>query len=187
MAFGVAALSANAMLVAMFRPPTLKTREETDWSKTSVPERVVIELRESASELASTSVPAETDVAPVKVFAAERVSVPRPAFVKAPLTPLRELPAPVALPMLPASVTLFPLVSKVSVPDAIVMPPVIAPRPLVMSVVAPVAQRIVPPLEMRPPGLSPKLVLTVPGRTVKAPVEANSRPPVKVLAPVRVT
>ena len=171
----------------MFRPPTLKTRDETDWSKTSEPERLVIELRESASELARTSVPAETEVAPVKVLAAERVSVPRPDFVKAPLMPLRPLPAPVTLPMLPARVTLLPLVSKVSVPDAIEMPPGIAPTPLVISVVAPVAQRIVPPLEIRPPGLRPKLTLRVPGRMVRPPVEVSCRPPVKVFEPVSVT
>ena len=171
----------------MFRPPTLKIREETDWSKTSVPTRDVIELRAKASLLDRLRVPAAMEVAPVKVLAALRVSVPRPALVKVPLIPLREPPAPVTLPIVPASRTLFPLVSKVSVPEGIEMPPGIAPAPLVISVVAPVAQRIVPPLATRPPALAPKLALTVPGSTVRPPVEVSCRPPVNVFVPVRVT
>ena len=82
--------------------------------------------------------------------------------------------------------TLLPLVSKVVVAPK-PMPPTIAPAPELMSVVAPVAQRIVPPLLARPPRLAPKLAEILVAVTWSTPVEASEKPPEKVFAPVRET
>ena len=95
-----------------------------------------------------------TVVLPVKVFAAERASTPLPTLVSPPERPSREPPVAARLPIEPASSTLLPLVSARTVPIS-EMPPGMAPAPEVMSVVEPVAQRIVPPVAMRPPALAP--------------------------------
>ena len=85
--------------------------------------------------------------------------------------------------MEPASSTLLPLVSKIVVPKS-EMPPAMAAPPLVMSVVAPEAQRMVPPRAVRPPGLAPKLAEVWEARICSVPVVARVKPPVKVLVPV---
>ena len=95
-----------------------------------------------------------TVVLPVKVLAADSVSTPLPTLVRPPERPSR-LPAVAArLPIEPASSTLLPLVSSKTEPRS-EMPPGIAPAPEVMSVVEPVAQRMVPPWTVRPPALRP--------------------------------
>ena len=95
-----------------------------------------------------------TVVLPVKVLAADSASTPLPILVRPPERPSRLPPVAARLPIEPASSTLFPLVSMSAEPTR-EMPPGIAPAPEVMSVVEPAAQRMVPPLTIRPPALRP--------------------------------
>ena len=90
----------------------------------------------------------------MKVLAPDSASTPVPILVSPPESPSRVPPVAARLPIEPASSTLLPLVSSRTEPTR-VMPPGMAPAPDVMSVVAPLAQRIVPPWAIRPPGLLP--------------------------------
>ena len=95
---GVTALFCSAMLMFPLRPPTVKTLEATEESKTS--DGVAVEplksgvscseLKASALEFFRTSVPPVTVLLPRKVLAPESVRVPRPALVSPPPTPVSE-------------------------------------------------------------------------------------------------
>ena len=77
------------------RPPTVKTLEATDESKTTVLFALksgvsCSELKASALEFLRTSVPPVTVLLPRKVLAPESVRMPRPALVIPPPTPVSE-------------------------------------------------------------------------------------------------
>ena len=155
------ALFARTMLIGVpERPPIVKVLEVTLESKTTLVAVMtfvtLIELRASASECLSRIAPSMTVVAPVKVLAALRVSVPRPILVRPPARPSRLPPVAARLPSEPRSSTLLPLVSNTEVPN-MVRPPPMAPGPEVMStgVSWPADQRMVPPRTVRPPPLAP--------------------------------